>query len=302
MRQLFFTVPKQVQGVMVKSFLRGYCKVSARLLTKLKRQKNGILVNGLSARTIDRLKGGDTVCISWKEENKALPPNNIFVPVVYEDDNIVVFDKPIGMPVYPTPGHDLDTLANAAAFYAHAHKEDWAFRPVYRLDRDTTGLLVVAKDAYIAADLAGKVQKYYYAVCEGELLRDGSIDKPIRVKEGHTIQREAGNGGERAVTHYQVLGAGNGHTLLKLWLETGRTHQIRVHMSSIGFPLAGDDMYGGGRQWIHRQALHCGKLMLVHPVTNVDLKVQCAFPKDMIDLLKHCNLEKYAQEIEKKSW
>ena len=291
MPSLSFTVPQEYDGVMVKSFLRSFCKVSARLLTKLKRQENGIIANGRGVRAIDRLCAGDRLCLFWEETNAPLPQNETAVPVIYEDETVVVFDKPSDMPVHPSPGHDRDTLANAAAAFAAKIGECWAFRPVYRLDRDTTGLVVIAKDAYAAARLAGQVSKRYIAVCEGVVSGDGVIDNPIRLKDGHTIQREAGKGGERAVTHYKALKSGGGHTALSIRLETGRTHQIRVHLSSTGHPLAGDDMYGGGRSLIKRQALHCESVRFIHPVTQKEIRLQSFLPNDMAVLLKRCQID-----------
>ena len=161
-----------------------------------------------------------------------------------EDDYLLILNKPPYMPVHPSPGHDDGTLCNFVSFYQRQKGEDWSFRPINRLDKDTSGLVLGGKDAYTAFALK-KVKKTYYAVCQGELFGDGVIDAPIRLKEGHGIQRETGLGGKPAVTHWRALAWGKGHTLLALTLETGRTHQIRVHLSSIGHPLAGDDFYGG---------------------------------------------------------
>ncbi len=151
---------------------------------------------------------------------------------------------------------------------------------------DTSGALLAAKNAYAAALLPKSVSKVYVGVCEGIIKTKGTVDKPIRLKEGHTIERETGEGGVRAVTHYEPLLSGNGHTLLRFTLETGRTHQIRVHMSSIGNPLAGDDLYGGSRALIGRQALHCAEVSFVRPISNEEITVKAPLPEEFERLVK----------------
>lgn len=285
LRTLTFTVPPELCGIRVKSFLRGYCGVSVRLLARLKRTPMGIAVNGAHATAVDLLRAGDTLRITLPEDQKQQPARDLPLDIVYEDEDVLVVNKPCSMPIYPTPGHDDDTLANAAAGYWQRRGERVAFRPVYRLDKDTSGLIVLAKNAYAAACLANRVQKEYTAVCEGILTGGGTVDAPIGLAQGSRIQRAAGGDGAPAVTHWQAEGCFGGHTLLKLRLETGRTHQIRVHMAGIGHPLAGDDLYGGGLRLIGRQALHCGKVWFVHPVTGKNIALYCALPPDMEKLL-----------------
>lgn len=291
MRELVFPVPADYGGIRLKSFLRGYCRLSARLMIKLKREPRGITNNGLHAIVTDILKTGDVVRLLMPDDEKQLEPVHMPLSVTYEDDDILIVNKPAEMPMYPTPGHDNDSLANAAAAYFLEHGKKIAFRPVYRLDKDTTGLVVLAKNPYSAARLAGSIQKEYTAVCEGELSGSGVIDEPIGLKEGHGIQRSVTLQGERAVTRWQVLCSGGSHTLVALKLETGRMHQIRVHLSHLGHPLAGDDMYGGGCGLIARQALHCGKVQFIHPVTNSEMSFYSELPEDMKKLLHVCNLK-----------
>lgn len=284
MGQLRFVVPKEYEGATLKGFLRGGCGVSARLLAKLKRIPMGLTVNHQEVFATALLHAGDKVLLSLPESENVLPPSAVSVPVVWEDEHLLVFNKPPHMAVHPSPGNGEDTLANAAGAYAQQKGERWAFRPINRLDKDTSGLVLAAKDGFTAAKLAHRVRKEYLAVCEGELFGEGTIDAPIRLMEGHSIQRETGGGGLPAVTHWNALAAGRGHTLLKLSLETGRTHQIRVHMASIGHPLAGDDFYGGGRTLIARQALHCARAAFCHPVTGEQLAVQAPLPGDFLSL------------------
>ena len=292
MRRLTFEVSPEFDGIKVKSFLRGYCGLSARLLVKLKRQPNGLTVNGVLVRTIDILHSGDIICITMLDDDKQLEPNALPIRIAYEDEDVLVVDKPCDMPMYPSPGHDCDSLANAVAAYFMDNGEKLAFRPVYRLDKDTSGFVVIAKNAYAAAKLAVTVKKEYTAICEGILSGSCTIDSPIQIKEGHSIQREVGQNGVRAVTHWQANGSGKEHTLLTLCLETGRTHQIRVHLSHIGHPLAGDDMYGGSLRLIGRQALHCAQVSFLHPVTAKPISLASTLPCDMEALAFACNFAK----------
>ena len=281
MRELEFVVDDAHDGVKVQGFLRGACNISYRLLVRLKRVENGITADGMHVRTIDRLKAGSVVKLRLPEDTEALPPYALDLDIVYEDDDILVINKPPAMAVHPSPGHDDNTLANAVCAHYEQIGEFYKFRPVYRLDRDTSGLILIAKNTHCAAVLGGNVKKLYYAVCEGLIEKGATIDLPIRIAEGRSIMREVGEGGVSAVTHFKPIGNTGGHTLLELELETGRTHQIRVHLSHIGHPLAGDDMYGGKRDKIGRQALHCGRLWFTHPITGENLNFYCPLPDDM---------------------
>ncbi len=297
MRELSFTVPNEYGGIRLKSFLRGYCSVSSRLMIKLKREPMGITNNGQHAIVTDTLKAGDIVRLLMPDDLKQAEPVSLPLTVVYEDRDILIVDKPANMPMYPTPGHDYDSLANAVAAYYMNQNEKLAFRPVYRLDKDTTGLVVLAKNSYCASRLSGRLQKEYTAICEGELSGSGIINDPIGIKAGHRIQREVTPNGESAITNWQSLCGGNHHTLVLLQLKTGRTHQIRVHLSHLGHPLAGDDMYGGSLLLIDRQALHCGSVSFVHPVTMQNLYFTCDLPADMKNLLIVCGMQKCTKTV-----
>lgn len=260
-------------------------------MIKLKREPAGITVNGLHAIVTDTLKAMDIVRLLMPDDEKQPEPASLPVFVVYEDDDVLILDKPANMPMYPTPGHNCDSLANAAAAYFLEHDKKIAFRPIYRLDKDTTGLVVLAKNPYAAARLAHAVKKEYFAVCEGELCGSGVIDRPIGLKEGHRIQRAVTPKGERAVTRWRALCSAAGHSLVSLELETGRTHQIRVHLSNAGHPLAGDDMYGGSLALIARQALHCKKIRFIHPFTNKEMCFNSELPGDIQILLNSCGVK-----------
>ena len=289
--QIKFTVDENNDGIQVKNFLRGDCDVSATLLRQLKLVENGITSNGVHIRTIDKLYSGDEVAITLPDEKNEIEPINLPIKILYEDEHIIAFDKSAFMTVHPVHGHIDDTLANAAAYYAESKGEVWSFRAVNRLDRDTSGVLLTAKNAYAAALLPKSVKKIYIAVCEGIIKEGGTVNAPIRLKEGHSIQREVGSGGVNAVTHYRPLKYGNGHTLTEFDLETGRTHQIRVHMSYLGYPLAGDDMYGGSLKYISRQALHCREVCFQHPVTKKQIRIESVLPEDILNILDNVEAE-----------
>ena len=280
-----FVVERELDGISVQNFLKRHCNVSSRLLIKLKRTENGITANGKHIRSIDILHFGDMVEIRMPEDENEIAAVNNPVEIVYEDDEVLIFNKPPFMPVHPVREHQLDTLANYAVYYARSKGENYAFRAVNRLDKDTSGLVLTAKSSFAMTYLTKRVKKVYVALCEGELSGSGTINAPIRLKEGHTIQREVGEGGINAITHYRAIKTMYGHTYVEFELETGRTHQIRVHMSSMGHSLAGDDMYGGSRLYFNRQCLLCAELEFTHPVTHEIIKVKKE-PDDWFEILR----------------
>lgn len=283
MRTIKFTITEKDDGRAIRDFLRAF-GVSSSLLTRLKRSETGILLNGKFARSIDKISAGDILEISI--ENRGEMPEkyeNSGAAVTYEDEDIIVFDKPPYMPVHESRNHRGDTLANAAACHMRV---DTAFRSVYRLDRNTSGLVLIAKNELAAAKLAGRINKDYYGVCSGILTGEGNIDLPIRRVADSIITRGVFPDGERAVTHWKAVQNFKNKTLLRLNLETGRTHQIRVHLSHIGHPLLGDTLYGGDCREINRQALHCKKISFVHPITGESTAIESDFPDDIKTILK----------------
>lgn len=283
---LNFTVPDSYNNTQAKWFLRNYCNISVRLITALKLIPLGISRNGELLRVIDTVYTSDVVTIRLPQDDNQILSVDIPLDISYEDDHIIVLNKPAFMPVHPTHGHIDDTLANGVAFYLNNKNESFSFRAINRIDRDTTGLVLVAKHSYAASNLVKNVSKKYVAICEGEIPCSGTVDAKISLLPGHTIQRTAGTpDGVTAITHYKPLLVKNNHTLTEFNLETGRTHQIRVHMSHIGYPLAGDDMYGGSLNKIDRQALHCQSITFLHPVTHEEITVSTDLPEDMTNIL-----------------
>ncbi len=281
MRKINFEITELQSGFRIKDFLKNF-GVSSALLTKLKKTENGILLNGSFARAIDVLKSGDRLQISVENSGHMPVPADLPVFVLYEDEDILAVDKPPFMPVHESRNHRVDTLSNAVSNYI---REDTAFRAVYRLDRDTSGIVLIAKHELSAAKLAGKIQKDYYAVVTGILLESGTVALPIKRLDESIIKRCISADGEHAVTHYEIISTKNGTTLLKLNLETGRTHQIRVHLSHIGHPLLGDTLYGGDERFINRQALHCRDIYFMHPITEKPIHITSPFPNDFKQLI-----------------
>ncbi|MDE6502556.1 MAG: RluA family pseudouridine synthase [Ruminococcus sp.] len=251
------------------------------MLTRLKRQDSGITCNGKTIRSIDTVKNGDIIILKT-EDNSFLEPNPLLnVPIVFENDNLVIFNKSGGMPVHPSVRHQGDTLGN---FFSALYPE-MTFRAVNRLDKDTSGLVVIAKNAFSANLLQNSCRKVYFAIVHGVTDVSGTVNAPIAREKESIILRCVRANGQQAITHYRRIAHNEKYSLLEIHLETGRTHQIRVHMSHIGHALAGDDLYGGNREDISRQALHCGIITFTEPLTNEIITVKSDFPDDIKNLM-----------------
>lgn len=287
-RKIEFTVPPEYDGKKAVTFLRSRCGVSSRLVGKLKKVEDGITVNGIRIRTIDKLHAGDTIAICIHDEGNAPEPLEAPLDILYEDSDVLVINKTPFMAMHPTHNHQGDTLANAVSAYLQSKGNADAFRAVGRLDKGTSGTVVCALNRFAAFKLNTKVRKEYVALVEGELHGEGTIDVPIYrpdpMKTLRACSYELGN--EPAVTHWKVEKNYEGATLIRLKLETGRTHQIRVHMAFSGHPLAGDNMYGSFMTETGHQLLHCEKCTFVHPVTNEEMSFVAPFAEDFANVLE----------------
>lgn len=281
MRIINFEITEKDDKKSIRTFLREF-GVSASLLTKLKHTENGITKNGVFAKTIEELSTGDILTIEIENSGSIARPMCIDIEIPYEDEDIIVLNKPPLMPVHESRNHIGDTLSNFVAYHCG---EDMAFRAVYRLDRDTSGLVLVAKNELAAAKLAGKIKKDYYAVVDGTVENDGIVDAPIARCGDSIIKRKVDENGETAITEYFPIKSNGNATLVKFNLKTGRTHQIRVHMEHIGHSLLGDKLYGGDCSMISRQALHCKDICFTHPITEKPMHITCDFPNDMKNLV-----------------
>lgn len=265
---------------------RGY---SHAVITHLKRTEKGIEKNSEWARVSDVLKEGDLLTIRLIEDegSSQILPVHIPLNIVYEDEDLMIINKPAGMPIHPSQGNHDNTLANALCYYFKEKGIPFTYRCINRLDRDTTGLLIVAKHMYSASLLSNMVAKReihreYLALATGEVPEEGVITAPIARKEDSTIERVVDEErGEFARTNFRRLEYKNGYSLVSLILDTGRTHQIRVHMKHLGHPLPGDFLYNPDYSFIKRQALHSYRLSFVHPILMKEFEFIAPLPDDM---------------------
>lgn len=278
-----FTVPKEYDCKTVKAFARGYLKISSRAFIRQKHEKDGIQINGVHAKSIDLLRENDVLSFNLPHEYPEYKAVMGSLDILYEDENYLAVNKEPNVPVHPSPGHNDDSLLNLVAYHYESSGESHLFRPLYRLDKDTSGIIWVAKNRIAASST--RIEKLYFGLVPGRVCCNGRIDLPIGLQPGSIIVRQAGSG-ERAVTNWKVLGYDGVHSLLGFKLETGRTHQIRSHMSFIEQPLAGDELYGGSREYIDRQALHCGYSRLISTAYGLDKSITKQLPFDMSRIYK----------------
>ena len=288
-RILNYHITEDADSLRVEQYLRrrGF---SYQNLTQLKKMPESILINGVWSYMRTPLHSGDilTVHIRETESSPNIPPVELPLDIVYEDEDIIVVNKPAGMPVHPSLNNYRNSLANALMYYYQQQGKPFIFRCTNRLDRDTSGLTVIAKHMVSSSILSSmtarhEIEREYLAVVRGSVVpSSGTIDAPIGRTGSSLIERKIDfEHGERAVTHYHVVKGENGHSLVSLILETGRTHQIRVHMKYIGFPLAGDYLYNPDMEYIQRQALHSCRLSFRHPITGKHMEFTADLPEDM---------------------
>lgn len=286
-----YQIPPEFDGCTADRFLRAQ-GFSRHLLIQTKYQENGLLLNGVSIRSNQKLHAGQILraAIPHIEPNENLVPVDLPFSIIYEDSDLIVLNKPAGMPVHPSHGHYDDTLSNALAYYRQ-RGELFTARSVGRLDRDTSGLVLFSLHELSACILAEQmrnreIHREYRAICTGTLPEAGCIRAPIARAHDSTIERIVDDvRGEPAVTHFERLAVCNGFSLAAVRLETGRTHQIRVHMKHIGHPLPGDFLYHPDYSRIARQALHSYKLSFLHPITKQPMVFTAPIPEDMQALL-----------------
>ena len=292
-RTIEYRINSDADGLRVEQYLRhkGY---SYQNLTQLKKMPESILINGIWSYMRSSLAKGDllTVHIQENESSEHIPPVKLPLNIIYEDEDLIVVNKPAGMPIHPSLNNYENSLANALMYYYQEQEKPFIFRCTNRLDRDTSGLTVIAKHLVSSSILSSmgvrhEICREYLAIVRGSVTpSSGTIDAPLARAGSSMVERKVDyEHGERAVTHYKVVDEKNGHSLVSLILETGRTHQIRVHMQSIGFPLVGDYLYNPDMESIHRQALHSWKLSFIHPITGKQMHFEAPLPEDMACVL-----------------
>lgn len=265
--------------------------MSDRLILKLKKSTR-IYLNGSLSPVWSSISIGDTVSvlIDFDEDNSNIVPTKIDLDILYEDEALLVINKPSSMPVHPSNLHYLDSLSNGIKYYFDSIGLNKKIRPINRLDKDTTGIVLFAKNEYIQECLVKQMKrktfiKEYIAVLNGILSENkGTICAPIARKENSIIEREVSENGDTAVTHFEVIKICNNMSIVKFILETGRTHQIRVHSAYIGHPIVGDTLYGAASSLIDKQALHAYKVSFIHPITKKQISIIADLPKDILSL------------------
>ena len=267
------------------------------MLLKLKKN-NKIFLNSNICSVNNKVALGDIVSfiIDFEENSINIVPAKINLNIIYEDEAYIVVNKPAGIPVHPSILHYENSLSNGVKYYFDTIGLKKKIPPVNRLDKDTSGIVIFAKNEYIQECLVKQMKqkifsKEYIAICEGIFEnRSGTINAPIARKENSIIERCVHEDGDASITHYNVLKTNFNYSVVKLLLETGRTHQIRVHLSYIGHPLLGDTLYGNVSKKINRQALHALKVSFVHPISRKEVCYIAPLPDDMKRLIKSNNI------------
>lgn len=276
----------------VKQVLKEKFLMSDRLIVKLKNSKQ-IYLNNEPTFVNQKLKIGDKILadLDFEETYDNIVPTKIDLDILYEDDGLLIVNKPPFMPVHPSMDHFEDSLSNGIKYYFNSIGLKRKIRPVNRLDKNTSGIVIFAKNEYMQECLikqmrSGSFKKEYLALVNGVIDKEIQvIDAPIARKDDSIIERCVSENGDRAITEIELLKAFDNYSLVKCNLKTGRTHQIRVHLSYIGHPILGDDLYGKKSEFISRQALHAYMVSFIHPLTKKIFKIDAELPKDINDLI-----------------
>ncbi len=293
-RRLTITVPSSRSGQKVDTLLRKELHLSGTVIRRIKWLPDGILLDGDRVFTSARVSPGQvlSVLVGDNSVTSGIVPTPGVLDIVYEDEDLLTLNKPAGCSVHPGPGHYSDTLGNFLMYYYESAGILADFHPVHRLDKGTSGLLVVAKHPHAQEQLKNALHtpsfcRTYLAVCDGvPVPASGTVSAPIGPAAGSLVQQQVRPDGKPAVTHYRTLASFSGRSLMELTLETGRTHQIRVHMAYLGCPLTGDFLYGREDPLlIARPALHSFRLSFLHPITGEPLSFTAPPPEDFCALL-----------------
>lgn len=287
-----FKIDPEHDGMLVRDYLY-HVRAFSRRMVKVIKYDEGILINGSPVTVRAKVSGGDELCIQFpaEERGRHLAPVHKPVSVLYEDDDVIILNKPPFLATIPSVHHLEDTLGNRLMAYYNHHGIPFTLHVVTRLDADTSGVVLVGKNRYAHSLLAmkqeeGEIYQTYQAVVEGHLeKKKGTINAPIDRAPGSIIERRVDPKGKTAVTHYEVVKETRETSLVHIRLETGRTHQIRVHFNDVGHSLRGDSLYGGIKKGIIRQALHCSSIRFPHPISGHEVYVEAPLPEDMENLI-----------------
>jgi len=290
--KLKYIINKQTKYTTIKQLLKCEFDVSERLILKLKKEHK-IYSNQNVANINYKLNIGDiiTADISFEEDSENILPTKMDLDILYEDDCLVIINKPPNMPVHPSMNHYEDSLSNGVKYYFDSISLKRKIRPINRLDKDTSGIVLFAKNEYIQECLikqmkANTFEKEYLALVEGNISSKGqTVIAPIARKNESIIERCISEDGDYAETEIELIKSYNDYSLIKCTLKTGRTHQIRVHTKHIGHPILGDTLYASSSNLISRQALHAHRIKFIHPLTKELVEIICEPPDDMLDLI-----------------
>ena len=282
MRKIEYLVSEEFNGTPLYYFLRECVGVSTRIIQTLRHTPKSVFVNGSESRVVDKVKTGDEIIIYLPEKTEAPQLWETELSVIYEDVDLLIINKPSGVSVHPTRNHPNGTLCNAVAAYLKKQgNENFVPRAVGRLDKVTSGVMVFAKNAFVASKLNGNLDKTYLALAEGILEGEGTVNAPIYRPDLNKTIRAVGEQGDEAITNWKALKSFDYKTLLEVRTVTGRTHQIRVHCAHIGHALVGDEMYGAkATDNIKRAALHCYQVKIIHPITKEEKTFIAGLPED----------------------
>lgn len=272
----------------VKEVLKAHFHISDRLLTKLKKSKQ-IYLNCTPIYVTEKIKLHDIieVNIDFNETSDNIVPIKIKLDIIFEDEALLIINKPAGIPVHPSQNHYTNSLSNGVKHYFNENNLNKKIRPVNRLDKDTSGIVIFAKNEYIQETLVRQMKdntfkKEYIAILEDNLKENtGTINAPIARKAGSIMEREVSEIGETAISHFELIENKEEYCIVKYSLATGRTHQLRIHSKYIGHPIVGDTLYGKSSPIISRQALHAYKISFIHPLTKKHIILQAPIPEDM---------------------
>ncbi len=295
-------VEEQEEGLMVKDVVLGRLGLTSGLLRRMKRG-GGVFLNGQRDYLTRRVRAGDRIQIVFFDEKTALEPEEIPLDVVFEDEYLLVVNKPAGMAVHPTGAYQEGTLANALAHYWAAIGLEGKVRLVHRLDKDTSGLILVAKEPYTLHGLLRQLGRRelvreYLAIVQGQLAQEqGVIEVSIGRSPDHGVKRMADPQGKTAKTVYRVLQCAGQASLVRARLESGRTHQVRVHFAHVGHPLVGDPLYSRAVPDLPGQALHAWRLEFVHPRTGKEHVITRPMPRQMLSVWKRFREGEFASNV-----
>ena len=295
-RTLEYIITNEFHNKTIEQFLKEQ-EFPHQAIVQLKKTPEGILRNGVWAYVNEKLCTGDLLCLHLVETvpESSIAPLYVPLNIVYEDEDLLVVDKPANMPIHPSMNHHEGTVANGLMYYFSEQGKEFTFRAINRLDRDTSGLTIVAKHLLSGGILSRQastkeIQRTYLAICQGNIPESGTIDAPIARMADSTIERCVNyENGEHAVTHFTKIAYDEvkNLSLVELKLETGRTHQIRVHLKHLGYPIIGDFLYNPDYTYGKRQALHSASLTFTHPITKKEMHFASPLPEDLKCIFPH---------------